>query len=307
MPWFSTKDMRGIESDIAFRFDNPTDEDLPALSRLAHTVSAQECGACRNYHVRWPYLRSIGASGSGPEHCWALSRETIKEGLAGRSESRWLIAGAADAGVPALVRSCCLDLPDQKHTVTLVDRCETPLALSRAYADAVGAKIEIVNDDLMAFSRDGAFDVVVFHYTFLFFDEEDRIALLRRTRQWLAPGGKIFVFANYDGEQVDRKAASEVKRQWRRSVVLRAVEDGELVLPEDIETFLWRIENSQDPARADYKKKRWNLADVRDVIHRGGFTITRHVDLPESEAQLAAIGAESKPRVLFVAEASTTV
>jgi SAM-dependent methyltransferase len=290
--------------EAMFRFAKPTDEDLPALSRLAYDVSARECGACRNYHVKWPYLRSIGANGNGPEQCWSISRavfrEVLEESIAERTGTRWLIAGAADAGVPSLVRRCCLDFPDREFAVTLVDRCQTPLALSEAYAKTVGWSIRCVKMDLLAFSPNQTFDIILFHYTMGFFDEDRQAKLLCKAKQWLAPGGQIFAFVYYDRDDIDRPAAQQALLRWQKSVIKRAVSDGELLLPEDMETFLWRIENSRVPAMEVFKKRRRGLEGVKTVVRNGGFAIKKFVALPASKEEIAAIGLEQRPRSLMV-------
>src|SRR5262249_10216525 len=150
------------------------------------------------YHLMWPYLRSLGLSGTGPEYNFPLHVEILARAAGRRDQVRWLIAGSADAGVLAAAEASAAALPGTRHDFVVVDRCETPLVLCRDHAAARGLSVETIRADLMAFSRDDGFDMVVMHHLLRFFDDAGRSAVLARAAGWLAPGGRLCVTVSHE-------------------------------------------------------------------------------------------------------------
>ncbi len=177
--------------------EEPLVESAPLAYRLAQThcrplpETAEDCAW---YHGFWQYLRLMGlAKTSGGQGAFLI--ETLR-GLARAGESsRVMVSGSADYSMPAhalwayRAESAALRL-------AVVDRCETPLALCRWYADRQGETIATDCRDVRDHEPSEAMMDVVFTNSFLGnFDPASRSQLVAAWRRHLRPGGKV-VFTN---------------------------------------------------------------------------------------------------------------
>lgn len=287
---------------MSFRYPQPTREDLPRLARLAYDVSAQHCEVCRDYHVMWPYLRSLGCNGGGPEYCWPIQRAVTAAAIAGRSTVRWLLAGSADAGQLGLVGETIAAHPDMAHFVAVVDRCETPLGLCRAHALAVGLPLSTVRSELADFDGDGQFDVVLLHHIIGHFPKEQRVPLIARAGGWLAPGGRMLLAVSYHVPGKPGAGMSGALRVWREAVIRSEAASGRLELPEDIETFVARLDRMRETRKRAAGSGPGDLDSYRRLIAGAGLSIREIVDLPFDDDERALHGGNPKPRCIIVAE-----
>jgi SAM-dependent methyltransferase len=270
-----------VEAD-AFRFPRPSRENLPRLARLAYDAAAVHCRDCRNYHTTWPLLRAAGLSGAGPEHNYPLHIEILSRLLAGRRNVRWLLAGSADAGVLAMAQGTAEALPGTHHAFTIVDHCETPLTLCRSHAADQGLVATTVNADLMAFEAPGAFDIVIGHQLLLFFRDEDRVPFFRQAASWLAPGGRLCLTVYDRGAAArPRAAASADLYEWRVRNLRADVAAGRILLPEDIEAFIARLD--KDPPRANGERQ-FGVDHYVGLLREAGFSVEA-VPLPDAEVR----------------------
>jgi SAM-dependent methyltransferase len=148
---------------------------------------------CAWYHGFWQYLRlmdlaktSGGQAAFLVEHLQALAR-------AGQSP-RVLVSGSADYSMPAhalwAYRSQATPLQ-----LTVVDRCEAPLALSRWYAERHGASFGTSCADILDHDTAEPFDVVFTNSFFGSFASGSRPRLVAAWRRLLRPGGTL-LFTN---------------------------------------------------------------------------------------------------------------
>jgi SAM-dependent methyltransferase len=285
--------------DRGFAYSKPTAEDLPGLASLAYRLSEQYCGACRDYHVIWPYLRAVGANGVGPEFCWPRQPEiaaaAAMAAASGRDRVRWLATGSADAGVLALIDAAMERLPGVPFEATVVDRCRTPLGVCRAHADARGIAVDCIHGDLLQFRRDGGFDVVVMHHVLNFFSEADRPVFLANAARWLAPGGRLCIFLTYAPPE-GGWAMNRLLRGWREKRIREGVAAGEIEAPEDLEVFVARLDRPRDapPVRQDY-------GHFEHLLTGAGFAIDSLHDLPYSAEERALVDGQPWPRRMVVA------
>src|SRR5690606_2627697 len=106
------------------------------------------------------YLRLLDY-GSSPE----LHKAFYLAGLAPLTalpQPRILISGAADFAMLEVTRATFTDSASRPR-FTVVDRCETPLALCRWYAEREGFAIDTVLADMLAFEDAEGFDAIVTH------------------------------------------------------------------------------------------------------------------------------------------------
>lgn len=267
-------------SAAAQRWPNPSAENLTSLARLAWQLSARHCAGCRNYHVMWPYLRAIGANGSGPEFRWELQRNALAEALAGRTAIRWLIAGSADAGLLALAAAVMERHPGVPFSVTIIDRCQTPLGLCRAHADANDIDLTAIHADLDEFEPDQPFDIVVMHHTIVFFEPDHQTVLLKRVAGWLAPEGRLYLTFSHDPPDLHGPVTpSSTIRDWRERQVRDAAATGEAVPPEDLDAFVARLHTIRDGIRGPDQRRALGFYD--ELVAAAGMEVERILPLPK--------------------------
>lgn len=283
-------------SSPATRFRTDTGEDLPRMARLAYETAPVLCDTCRDYHMIWPYLRSHGLGGGGPEHNLPLQIDLLGRAAAGRDSVRWLIAGAADAGVFSLAAKAGASLPNARHAFTVADRCETPLVLCRDHAATNGLDVETVRTDLLAFERDAGFDVVVMHQLLKFFTTADRSVILRRAAGWLAPGGMLCVTV-----QDEPPAELEAKGRMKafRAEMLRAdAAAGTLDFPDGLEAALTKMLSMNRHRTSDAEAL--PLAGYVALVEDAGFGIADVVAVTDEHPRTSALR-EGGPRYMIMA------
>lgn len=146
-------------------------------------------GDCAWYHRLWQYLRLLDLVTAPPAQGEFYLAE-IGRRLAARERPRVLIAGSADYAMPAWVLAACRRA-GLGARLTVVDRCATPLRLSRWYAARSGARILTRQADLAAFSTRARFDLLCTHSFLGYFAPAARRELLARWHGLLAPGAAV--------------------------------------------------------------------------------------------------------------------
>src|SRR5258706_2553995 len=119
-------------------------EDLQRLAAEAYELSGRLCGSCRDMHALWTYIRLSRAS-TGVE-AQASNLETQLTAVLAGGRRHVLIAGSQDTGLLALVARAGAD---HEIDITVLDICETPLELCRAFARQWSLPITTIGQDLL--------------------------------------------------------------------------------------------------------------------------------------------------------------
>lgn len=204
-----------------------TQEDLASLAPLAFAGAGRMCGICRDYHATWVYRRIAGTVG-GVESDRPTLVPLIRDLRKHRALRQWMIAGTADSGITATVAmSLDEDLADAHFTI--VDRCETPLVLCRAFAQGAGLSAATVKADLETYTTNERCDAVIAHSVLGFFPKERQPRLLERLRNVLRPqGALIFCTRLFSSSRKENNAEHELRTI---AAIYAAVAAGRLVLP----------------------------------------------------------------------------
>jgi hypothetical protein len=160
--------------------------DLPGHAALARETAPVRCRGCAWYHGWWTTWRALQLA-SGAD----LHRDRFRDALPALPASpRVLISATADHALLAVTLDV---LGDRAHTsrIHVLDRCETPLVLCDAFARERGVQLELHASDLLAFTHETRFDLVVVHALLGFFAPEQRPELFARWHDLLAPGGHL--------------------------------------------------------------------------------------------------------------------
>ena len=169
---------------------DPLEESAPIARRLAPELCRNDPDtgrSCAPSHGLWQYLRLLGLALS-PEHHRELFQRAL-DGVAAPAEPvRVLVSGAADYAMLAHVLAA-FGRRGVKVAATVLDLCETPLALNRWYAERVAQPLETHCGDILEYSPRERFDVVCTHAFFAMIPARQRPALLGKWHALLRPGG----------------------------------------------------------------------------------------------------------------------
>jgi SAM-dependent methyltransferase len=175
-------------------------EPIVESAPIAHRVAQQLCTrdphtgeTCAWYHGFWQYLRAMGLAktcgGQGP-----FFVDTLRALIGRDAMSRVLVSGTADYSMPAHVLFAFAG-ENRPLDLAVVDHCETPLYLSRWYAERRGTTIATARSDVLAYENSIPFDVVLTNSFLGYFDADARSSLVATWRRLLRSGGKA-VFTN---------------------------------------------------------------------------------------------------------------
>jgi SAM-dependent methyltransferase len=178
--------------------DAPPEEPLELSAPVARDLARRLCvrtgdHSCDWYHGLWQYLRLMGLGKTmGGQSAFFL--KSLRELAQGGGYARVLVSGTADYSSIAHVLSA-FRRAGAVPRPTVVDRCETPLELSRWYAGREGSDVATAQFDILDYRQPGAFDIVLTNSFLGYFDHEQRERLFANFRELLRPGGKL-MFTN---------------------------------------------------------------------------------------------------------------
>jgi SAM-dependent methyltransferase len=174
----------------------PLVDSAPLAHRMAQTLCVRTSDSgetCAWYHGFWQFLRAMGlAKTSGGQAVFLV--DTLRSLVRSRAAARVLVSGSADYSMPAHVLFA-FARENASVDLTVLDRCETPLFLSRWYGERVRAPIATVRSDILAYRSATPFDVVLTNSFIGNFDPSSRSRLVAAWRQLLRPGATV-LFTN---------------------------------------------------------------------------------------------------------------
>lgn len=181
---------------------------------------------------------------------------------------RILIAGSADYGMLAQVLAACA----RPVEVTVVDLCETPLALCRWYAERLGTTVHTVIADALGFVSDRPFDVVCSHSVLGRFSADERRRLVAGWRDRLQPGGRVVTVnrvASTAAGAADRFAEPDASA-FRDAVLAAARARPDLEVD-----AVWLGHAAEDYARRYRTRPIFTHEEALDLFTGAGFTLAR--------------------------------
>ncbi|WP_433376137.1 class I SAM-dependent methyltransferase [Streptosporangium sp. CA-115845] len=141
-------------------------------------------GSCAWYHGSWQCFRLIDLV-SNPDWHAEFYQRWLPPATA-PAEVRALVSGTSDYTMPAYVLDA---LGEARRSVTVVDRCPTPLIACEWMAERLGVALATEHADVRDF-RHGEFDLVCSDSFLSRSNGESRSALLDAWHALLAPGGR---------------------------------------------------------------------------------------------------------------------
>jgi SAM-dependent methyltransferase len=271
-------------------------EDLPRIAADAYALSERLCGACRDQHALWSYLRLSRASTGAEGRQSKLEAELAGLFQSGRRDV--LIAGAQDTGLLTLVARA-----GAKHepNIVVLDICETPLELCRRLAARWPLHIETVRQDLCDLEFEQSFDVVLMHGTLNFILADRQLEVLARLRRAIRPGGRLVLLFN-----TSRPISPDVAADNHSSYVdfvLNELKRLDVPLPDSEAVMRDRLK-----ARARQRELRDRSFsgpdDVEMLVSNAGFRIARctQMGVELAGAVDSLLAKFSKQRFMLIAE-----
>lgn len=175
-------------------------EDLAHMASRMSALAPALCEGCATYHLRFVLTRCATADKSIAVDRPLLVRhvqEILGRRLSLSSEPLDIvIAGAADTGILATCAHAAASMGTgvlSRCRFTILDRCNSPLALCREFADRHALVARATQVDLAAIGQDFAADIIMVHSLLRFLSQQQQLALLRKLDTWLKPGGRIIL------------------------------------------------------------------------------------------------------------------
>lgn len=172
----------------------PLDPRMVAHAHFARSLSERHCpealgGDCTWFHRPWLYFRALGVVTSVGTQA-DFFRHSLRLLAGEEGMQRVLISGAADDSMTEIVLDAFL-AEGRTAEVTVLDRCETPLALSRSLASERGVTITTIRENILSFESPKPFDLVLTNSFLPYFDRSERCLLFSRWASLLRVGGKL--------------------------------------------------------------------------------------------------------------------
>jgi SAM-dependent methyltransferase len=171
------------------------DEPLATSAPLARAMAGTLCRPvgsgdpdCSAYHGLVQYLRLLGLVAS-PERQGRFYRRWLGA-AAEQGRRRVLVAGAADYSMLAHVLAA-YEAAGEPPEVTVLDRCPTPLHMSRWYAATKRVAIRTEQADVTSYEQPGAFDVIVTDSLLTLLAPSGKRRAVAAWARMLRPGGWV--------------------------------------------------------------------------------------------------------------------
>lgn len=204
------------ETRAASIADRNFDEDLLASAQYEFRLSREHCGACADYHAVYSYGRLAGLKGG-----IGKDEAILAPLLAGRSGAgtRLLIAGSADAGLLAFTARATMA---QNPAITVADRCETPLAVCRRFAQSKNIRLRTDRIDFNRAAVSEPHDLAFAHNVLVFVPESLQIKFLRNIGRSLTDGGTLILVSRGPVPQPTAEASPVYRTQTKMIEGLKA-------------------------------------------------------------------------------------
>lgn len=173
-------------------------EDLPAQLELAQKLAPIHCVDCDGYHLRWATRRALVDPQTevfhNPESMSNILSAIGRLHKSGHRRIKIFIAGSADT---RMLAACAYAVHVQKHFPVnsadfhIMDTCETPLLISRAYAERFNLRLTTTTGTMPDAIPELSVNLIVISGLLRFIPYEGKAHFLKRMRSLLPNGGAM--------------------------------------------------------------------------------------------------------------------
>ncbi len=170
-------------------------KDVGGMEEWAKTHKGDlQVESCDWYHGTWQYLRLLNMVATPP--WYPFYNEKLSAILRAKPNANVLISAAADHGMSATLIDA-IKTAGTKPTVALYDICNTPLLITKWYAEKQGIQIETVRDNIITSQnmKLGSYDLIVTDEFLTVLKAEYKPSILKRWKELLKPGGSVVTTA----------------------------------------------------------------------------------------------------------------
>jgi hypothetical protein len=235
--------------------------DPAGLAEYQFRLALDLCTDCRDYHAIWTYRR-LARSVSGIESTADIVGGLLRRAVA--DNGRILVAGAADAGMLALAAQATEGLAPR---IDVADRCPTPLAVCRRYAETQGLSITTYQLDFGNRVPPQRYDAVLADCVLQFVPRESHVDVLRRLRETMSARGALVL-----AERVRSAMDGGLPQRDRADELRSALAAQRIKLPEDEASFHLRLNRMLDAQRTRLARC-FVAADLSTRVVEAGFRI----------------------------------
>jgi len=278
----------------------PTDLEEPMITTapIAHELAGVLCQGdhvspedCSWYHSVWQYLRIFNMVSTPTWH----SRFYLDflAGLAKRDFSRVLVSGTADYSMLAHLLAAFAST-GRAPDVTVLDLCETPLFLCKWYGKSVGTRVSTVAADILQYSANETFDIVVTDAFLTRFPDAERDRLVQQWFRLLRSGGRVVTTVRIEpglsrpqiqatSDQADsfRRRAEQEARRWQGFLRCSPTEIAVLAQRYAERMVSYSFETA-DAVRALFTRNNFEIEHAGTVAVPGEMASTTYVELVAS-------------------------
>ena len=176
------------EDPIEWPFTQAGHRTLGRDAESAFRDAAMHCVDCHWYHASWTMWRALELA-SGAD----LHRRFFRDALPALApRPRVFISGSGDNAL-LCVAADALGSQARSARIHVLDRCATPLAACRRFADEQQLDVHCHLADALHFEDAVGFDLILVHAFFGFFEPVQRPDLFSRWYDLLSPGGHLML------------------------------------------------------------------------------------------------------------------
>ncbi|HYM18630.1 MAG TPA: class I SAM-dependent methyltransferase [Micropepsaceae bacterium] len=243
-------------------------EDLVQLAEHGFHTAARLCKSCYHYHALWGYERLAGIKSNGFETERDLLEPLLNSELP--ETGRVLIAGVADAGLLAFTATT---IGDKARSITVADRCPTPLEVCRRYGEAHRLNLSTEVADLTLTGVSPGHDLAFAHNVLMLQPLHLHAAFLEKIRRSLSPHGKLIL--------VNRVRSGEPRTrlppEHYATRMIEALSKRGIALPEPVAEFRKRLETYAERQHV-WSDAVVDLPHVERAFAQAGFRILERID-----------------------------
>jgi hypothetical protein len=237
--------------------------DPAGLAEYQFRLAMERCAECRDYHAVWPYRR-LSLTVAGIESTADIVGQLFRDALP--LNGRILIAGAADAGMLALTAG---ETKSLKPRIDVADRCPTPLAVCRRYAESQGLSIRTLQLDLTERLPSERYDVVFADCVLQFVPREAHVGFLSRLREAMTSRSALVLVERL---RMSKAEGSGSGRKDRAGGIVAALAANRIPLPEHEASFALRLNsmlNTRQTRFADFSA----ADELSDRVAQAGYRL----------------------------------
>lgn len=276
--------------------DKNCSELLKESAKIAYEQSLHLCDGCSYYHGLWQYLRlfDIMTSPYNDKFLYDKALDFVEDK---NRVINILISGASDYGILQTVLDLILD-KNLKVDITVLDLCDTTLYMNQWYANRFNIKINVEKEDILLYSPNVKYDVIISHSFLGRFDEIGQVKLFEKWHDLLFEDGIIVSTSQIRVGKIGWQTFDELQREnYLKKVLENSLRFNDIDLEENIISSLVK----------DFTKNFTTFAIpsedyLRNLIENSNFKINYFETKGKANSNISPCTKGEKLKAYFIAQ-----